>query len=555
MPPFAVRPSVWPDRSRNLGEAWRMAIARDDPLGVERSIGTTWKPAEFLAPLLSPIVAGCLLACAFPPINWNDAVWIAILPFCIAVSSRNGLASYIGAYAGGFAFHLIGLDWVRTCYGSTGLAGPWALAWFVTAQVMAPTWLIGMALARLLYHRLRWPMSFAIAFAWTGASFVGQMFSLLATGNEFQLLDLSTTQVDRLWIVQCADICGAKFIGLLIVFANGALYDILDSKRHWKPAACCAAALALVAAYGSWRLHQVPSGGHLTACLMPCDEFPSTAGRVPDHVRDADVLLWPESALGDRHQIPENSIIESLERLATWSGAWVVIGIERRSAGQMRNSVAVVAPHRGFQGYYDKTCLVPWGEFNPPLFAALAPPLKREFVPGTAWPIFICAGARLAPLICNDVCFSRQLRRYDSPDVFVVSSCEDADATRALQTYVQQIARLRAIEFRRLIIRNAKGGICGAISGDGRVISSSQDAIGAGRNGQPIRLDNLPLDNRLAPYRTFGDWPLILGVACASAIALFGHEHRGKSSGVDSDPPNGARAPVPDGGACVEGKC
>lgn len=271
---------------------------------------------------LLPIAGGCLLACAFPPVNWNDAVWVALVPFCIAVASKKALASYLGAYLGGFAFYLIGLDWIRTCYGGTGFSGPLVLPWVLVAQVMAPSWLVGMWFGRLLYHRLRWPMSLSIALAWVGGAFIGQATSLLLADTEFHWLDPAATQVDRLWLIQIADLGGSSLVTLLIAFSNGTLVDIAVCKPRWKHAVRLSAILVVVGAYGLWRLHQSSSAAAISVCLAPTNASLVPTGTVPPAVRGADILLWPESALGNREAIGERATVDGLQQLATWSGSW-----------------------------------------------------------------------------------------------------------------------------------------------------------------------------------------------------------------------------------------
>lgn len=175
---------------------------------------------------------------------------------------------------------------------------------------------------------------------------------------------------------------------------------------------------------------------------------------------------------------------------------------------------------------------MPWGEFTPRVFRAFGRTVADEFAAGGASPTFACPAGRIAPLICNDVCFSRVMRKYDSPDVFVVSSCEEADGTGALQTSMDEIVRLRAVELRKTIVINAHRGYSGAVSGDGRILYRIDDTAHALERETFARMDRIPLDKRFSPYRVYGDWPML----CGFLLAAFMGVHRWLRRGARAPP-------------------
>jgi apolipoprotein N-acyltransferase len=81
------------------------------------------------------------------------------------------------------------------------------------------------------------------------------------------------------------------------------------------------------------------------------------------------------------------------------------------------------------------------------------------------------------------------------------------------------MARLRAIETRRSLVRNAADGASGIWDSCGRsVVRSTQEAI-----TRPTLLGAMPLDVRSSLYVVWGDWPIVL---VAVVVLLAGLRRR-----------------------------
>jgi len=132
------------------------------------------------------------------------------------------------------------------------------------------------------------------------------------------------------------------------------------------------------------------------------------------------------------------------------------------------------------------------------------------------------------------VCFPDFLRRFESPDMFLIASAEDADGTHRLPAQVAQIVRLRAIEFRRSIVRNVRGGHSGVIDGCGRVRWDLENIE------QPVVVGPVPIDERFSIYAKFGDTVLFLPAVALAACAFRRRRamraHKGSVSGGESPP-------------------
>ncbi len=168
--------------------------------------------------------------------------------------------------------------------------------------------------------------------------------------------------------------------------------------------------------------------------------------------------------------------------------------------------------------------LVPWTEFTPQ--AGLTRRRAMQFSHGTRYPIFELSRAssatpyRFASAICFDVAFSDLFRRYmaddEPPDFFLISSSERSDHTGRMSRHVLAMAKVRAIECRRAIVRNVKRGHSGMIDSTGRLTSESLPLV----LERPELLGPIPIDPRSTLFIRWGNWiPLALvGIVLTATV-------------------------------------
>ena len=130
---------------------------------------------------------------------------------------------------------------------------------------------------------------------------------------------------------------------------------------------------------------------------------------------------------------------------------------------------------------YDKHHLVPFGEFIPPMFhwfiALMHIPLGDFNRGALAAPPFVAQGQRLGPHICYEDLFGEELAtRFVQPDlaptVLVnLSNLGWFDDTVALDQHAT-IARMRALEFQRPIVRATNTGVSAIINHRGYLLAA-----------------------------------------------------------------------------------
>ncbi|NNF77479.1 MAG: apolipoprotein N-acyltransferase, partial [Rhizobiales bacterium] len=247
-------------------------------------------------------------------------------------------------------------------------------------------------------------------------------------------------------------------------------------------------------------------------------------------VKDVTHVLWPESAIPfllEANPKAKEQIAELLPPNVT-----LITGALRRGvAGQFgaandrraRNSVLVIDHEGNTAASYDKSHLVPFGEYLP--FASFLERLgirKLVAMPGGFVP---GAGPRTIPLnnapsvsllVCYEIIFPRAVIDRGQRPGWILNVTNDAwfgESIGPRQHFAQ--SRMRAIEEGLPVVRVANTGISAVIDPHGRVLKS----LGMGRRGV---LDSA-LPKTIPPtfYATFGDLIVVLVILFGLGLSVF----------------------------------
>jgi apolipoprotein N-acyltransferase len=291
----------------------------------------------------------------------------------------------------------------------------------------------------------------------------------------------------------------APFIGVYgICFVSALLAHQLAvlprvrKRASWNPWIAVAISIGLLAACNAIPAHEEPASGRkLSVALLqgniPQDEKFEPGSGVPLALdwyarqlqqTQASLTVTPETAIPLLpQQLPPNYQEAVVARFRDGAHA-ALIGIPLGSFDEgYSNSVLGFAA--GAKGYrYDKHHLVPFGEFIPPLFKWFVRMMNiplGDFNRGALpQPPFAWQGERLAPNICYEDLFGEELAKNftddaRAPTIFVnMSNIGWFGDTVAIDQHLA-ISRMRAIEFRRPVIRATNTGATAIVDARGRV--------------------------------------------------------------------------------------
>ncbi len=271
-----------------------------------------------------------------------------------------------------------------------------------------------------------------------------------------------------------------------------------------------------------------PTGRTLTVSLLQGNVEQSLKW-VPGRLQDSmNIYLdlaraWP----ADLVVLPETAIPVVLDEIdAKWmsdmrrTGRDVLMGavtVDRDGSGRPRHFNSAVALGRT-DARYDKSHLVAFGEFTPPLFAwtlsLLSIPMSDFGRGAPVQPALDLAGERVAVNICYEDVFGEELIGAARDATLLVNVSNTAWFGDSLaQPQHLQIAQVRALELGRPMLRATNTGMTAAIGADGRIIAVLPPFSRAG-----LRV-GLSGNHGLTPFMRWGNAPvvvlalLIIGVA------------------------------------------
>jgi apolipoprotein N-acyltransferase len=521
---------------------------------------------------LTAASSGLLLAAAFPALDWSICAWFGLVPLLRAIEGESvGRALRLGWIAG-VAFFLVALDWIPATIVRAGGLGPFVAVFPLVALAGALAVYFALFAAGLRYwqiHTGRDGFAFAVvlwvALEWCRAT------TLVACPWEL----IGYSQIMNRRLMQIADVTGVYGVSALVVAMNHALHATSARRAVAARFALVVAFFGAAILYGGHRAKEFSSKGGDKALRVALVQPAIDANEKWDPARreaalavqeelsraavagGAELVVWPEAsapylfAADDfyardpdafaRDRMLRDRTTAFARELATplliGSPAPIVHRVGRGEVWNSLNRSLLLGVDGTVVAHYDKTILVPFGEYVP--FARLLFFVRRlvpgvgDFVAGTEPTAFHAGGARFAVLICYEATFADFARRLvDDGAEFLVNQTNDGwfgDSSAPVEHLA--MASVRAIENRVPLVRVANTGISAVVRPDGRI----DDVIALGVRG--VRVAEIRPG---APPRTFytrhGDLFALTALLAAAIMLLY--------AGWVSPGPEPARVPV-----------
>ena len=239
-------------------------------------------------------------------------------------------------------------------------------------------------------------------------------------------------------------------------------------------------------------------------------------------VRDANILIWPESAFPFFLTREPDAMAQIANLLS--KGSVLITGSVRAPdlppglrVARAYNSIYVIDHDGSVLSVYDKLHLVPFGEYLP--FQDVMERLGLEqltrvqggFIPGTIRRSLAIPGApRALPLICYEAIFPGDIASQGDRPGWIINLTNDGwfGISTGPHQHLQQ-ARLRAIEQGLPVVRAANTGISAVIDPMGRIVAR----LGLGIEG--VLDSGLPSAEPPTVYARFGDIPAAIIIILA----------------------------------------
>lgn len=224
------------------------------------------------------------------------------------------------------------------------------------------------------------------------------------------------------------------------------------------------------------------------------------------------LVVWPESAMIQFYQ-DIKPFVDGVGREVAAKGGALITGLPWRDASQFpplyHNSIAVVGTDH--DGVYHKQKLVPFGEYVPfeDLLRGLIPffnlPMS-SFTPGQPdQPNLHALGQEIAPFICYEILYPDLVAaRTQDADVLLTISNDAWFGDSAGPHQHFEMARMRAVETGRWLLRDTNNGLTGIIDPQGKVIDTLPQFT------RDVLIGSYRPMQGTTPFMVAGVWPVML---------------------------------------------
>ena len=502
-------------------------------------------------PRLVALVAGALAALGFQPYGLWPLALAGLAMFVAVVSAAPSWRSALArGWCFGWSHFAIGNSWIAIAFTYQGNMPAWLgaiavmllavyLAVFPALAALGGWWLAGKG-------RRGWPMIPALAGSWIVAEWIRSWAFSGYAWNPLAMMALGS--FDRPGLASLAPFMGTYALSG-IVLALGGCWWLATRMAARRPVMLALALVPIVALLWPLPTPDRPEGTLRYTLVQPDirqenlnereffeENFAKTAALSLPESMEPRLVLWPESGIQDflregypfRFYLRFNYLADPLaskRRIARVIGqnSMLLSGtqdleIEDGTLIGARNSVTALDGNGQIRASYNKSHLVPYGEYLPmrsilePLGLSRLVPGAVDFFPGPG-PLTLDLGpyGRAGVQVCYEIVFSGEVvDRSDRPDYIFNPSNDGWFGPSGPPQFLAQ-ARMRAIEEGLPVLRATTTGISAVIDGHGIVRASVP-------RHQASRLDGF-VPPALAPtwFARLGNW-LALGWALVFCV-------------------------------------
>jgi apolipoprotein N-acyltransferase len=352
---------------------------------------------------------------------------------------------------------------------------------------------------------------------------------------------LAQSQHDAFFVLRWAGVGGSWLVAFIVVAANALVLALVREPVLVRRLAFGGGAVAL--ALSGFLLPQRRATGTEADLAIVQGNIPrymeasyekdriilSSHAHLSDEVADhADLVIWPESSVGI-DPFRDESVGAEITAVADESGTPMIVG-GNRDIDEQRYAVMayLVRPGEGFAERYQKTHLVPFGEYVParryldwlPILAQV----PRDAVHGEDIVVFDVAGGKVATAISFEADFGSLVRSRIAAGarlLVVATNTSTWEDTWASRQHVA-LSQVRAAENGVFVAHGALTGISAFIDPEGRVLQDSE------LWQHDVLTQRVRFAESITLYARYGDWfPWTLLVAVAAWRLLLARKRPG----------------------------
>lgn len=414
------------------------------------------------------LLSGVFLAVLFPPASQHILAPFALTPMLFALARIPSVwRRAVYGWASGFVFWFILCNWIQftlEVHGGMGKFGGWA-SFVLFCGLKALHMALFGALAGPLMRRI-YALP-AVAALWTG---IERTHGPLG----FAWLDLGNAGVNMAVPLRLAPVVGVYGLSFLFAMIAAAVACLLlrAPRQHLLPI------LVLPLIY---LLPPIPQNTptHERAVVVQPNVDPETQWssireyeleqrlQAFSNALAAPLVIWPELPAPIYFYGNRDFHDEAVD-IARKHGAFLFVTVAYTGKQEPMNSAVMLGANGEEIARYDQTTLVPFGEYVPPMFSWVNRITKEtsDFVPGRDIKVMPAIGHKFGVYICYENAFPDLVRQFtkQGADVLIELSNDGYFGHKAAREQHLLLARMRAVENRRFVIRSTNDGITAVLN-------------------------------------------------------------------------------------------
>ena len=470
---------------------------------------------------LLSVFAGILFTLAFAPFNFPYLAPLALSFLFATLQNTSPKLALLRGYLFGLGSFGLGISWVYISIHDFGGSNPLVAA--SLTFLFVGFWAIFPALAGYISVKIH-PLNIknrsylTLPVVWTLVEYIRGKLVL----NGFPWLQIAYSQLDTP-LAGYIPLIGSYGTGLLVALTASGLLAIVQKKR-------CKYFLiiALLCLWGAGRYLQSISwtrafGEPIKVSLLQGNITQDQKWRPENKLNtlqwyktmteahwDSAIIVWPETSIPAYLSDVNDWFLIPLNQAAKLNQTSIIVSlpVNNTEGNEKYNAVMTLGKETGI---YKKTHLLPFGEYLPwqPISGLILNNLGMRiglFTEGTNdQPLLKAAGYPFITTICYEDAFDELVLNHLSTAAFLINVTNDAWFGQSIEPYQHlQIARMRALETGRYLLRATNTGATAIVDPKGKIFNQ------APLFEATTLTDRITPMQGLTPYAHLGEKPVLI---------------------------------------------